>query len=272
MRDNLGIYFQRMMDIGVNTIFSLIRTLNFIIGLWVLPTWLYSVVADQKRGVRALDKLLPSAIRADFWAVVRIIDRTLAASLRGLVLQGIAVGTATYLSLTLLERAGLSAIRYRLLAAVLAGLMELVPDIGPYLWAIPAGIIGFSNSTEAGLILLGTYALGRWLVHRLLVSRFEQRVVRDIHPAIMVVAIVALSEFGVLWLFLAAPLVAIVRDLFRYVYGRLSEPPRPAGLLPDEPLTAPQSVKAIPARQVARQRSRRRRRVDEVQEPAIQDA
>jgi predicted PurR-regulated permease PerM len=156
-----------------------------------------------------------------------------------------------------LEGFGLLAIKYKLLAAVLAGLMELIPDIGPFLWAIPAAAIGFASSREMGLALLGTYLLGRWLVHRLFVARVKERVEGGIHPAFLVVAIVALSQFGVLWLFLAAPVVVIIRDLFRYVYGRVSEPPRPVGLLPGEPLPVSQPVTLIPARRASRRRNRR---------------
>lgn len=257
LRDNLATYFQSATDLGIGALFSLIKTFSFVVGLLVLPTWLYSVMADQKRVRRALDGALPDWARADFWAVERIVDRTLSVSLRGLVLQAIAVGIATYLGLALLEQFGLLAIKYKLLAAVIAGLMELIPDIGPFLWAIPAGAIGFANSREMGLALLTTYLLGRWLVHRLLVSRVERRVVGSIHPAFLVVAIVALSQFGVLWLFLAAPVIAIARDLFRYVYGRVSDPPRPAGLLPGEPLPVPQAATSVPARQAARRRNRR---------------
>jgi predicted PurR-regulated permease PerM len=271
VRDNLASYFQRATDLGIGALFSLIKTFSFVIGLLVLPTWIYSVMADQKKARRALDRALPDGAKADFWAVVRIVDRSLSASLRGLVVQGIAVGVATYLGLALLENLGLLAIKYKLLAAVLAGLMELIPDIGPFLWAIPAGAIGFANSWQMGVSLLGTYFLGRWLVHRLLVSRFEQRVVGGIHPAFLVVAIVALSQFGVLWLFLAAPVVVIARDLFRYVYGRLSDPPRPAGLLPGEPLPTPQAATSLPARQASRRRNRRGTPPQgEVQEPVVQ--
>jgi predicted PurR-regulated permease PerM len=257
LRDNLAIYFQSATDLGIGALFSLIKTFSFVVGLLVLPTWLYSVMADQKRARRALDGALPDWAKADFWAVVRIVDRTLSVSLRGLVLQAIAVGLATYLGLLLLEQFGLLAIKYKLLAAVLAGLMELIPDIGPFLWAIPAGAIGFAHSREMGLALLAAYLLGRWLVHRLLVSRVERRVVGGIHPAFIVVAIVALSQFGILWLFLAAPVVAIARNLFRYVYGRVSDPPRPAGLLPGEPLPVPQEARSVPARQASRRRNRR---------------
>jgi predicted PurR-regulated permease PerM len=271
IRDNLAASIQAATSASVGTLLDLVRTFGFLIGLLVLPTWLYSIVADQKRGKSALDRMLPDRVRPDFWAMVRIVNRSLSTYLRGLALQGLAVGAATYLGLALLEQWGLLAIQYKLLAAVLAGLMELVPDVGPFLWAIPAAIIGFSSSPEMGLSLLGTYLVSRWLVHRLLVSRIERRVVGDIHPGLLVVAIVALSQFGFLWLFLAAPIVSIVRDLFRYVYGRVSEPPRPAGLLPGEPLPAPQTAKAVPARQAARRRNRRRGEPQrEAEGPAVQ--
>jgi hypothetical protein len=53
-----------------------------------------------------------------------------------------------------------------------------------------------------------------------------------VHPAILVPAVVMIGQFGVLWLLLSAPIVAIAADLVRYVHGRLSEPPMPAGVLP----------------------------------------
>jgi hypothetical protein len=57
-----------------------------------------------------------------------------------------------------------------------------------------------------------------------------------IHPAILVVILVIASQFGLIWLFLGAPLAQIAYDLYRYIYGRVSDPPRPAGLMPGEPL------------------------------------
>ncbi|HUM71248.1 MAG TPA: AI-2E family transporter, partial [Chloroflexota bacterium] len=37
------------------------------------------------------------------------------------------------------------------------------------------------------------------------------------------------------WVLAAAPITAVFRDVFRYVYGRLSDPPLPAGVLPGRP-------------------------------------
>jgi hypothetical protein len=77
-------------------------------------------------------------------------------------------------------------------------------------------------------LLLGSTLLG---------SRLKARRL-NVHPAIMVPGVVVISQFGVGWLLLSAPIVAIATDLVRYVHGRLSEPPTPAGILPGETVPA----------------------------------
>jgi hypothetical protein len=44
--------------------------------------------------------------------------------------------------------------------------------------------------------------------------------------------VVCSQVFGLAGAILSAPLGAVSRDVFSYLYGRLSEPPRPAGELP----------------------------------------
>jgi len=77
-----------------------------------------------------------------------------------------------------------------------------------------------------------------WLSNFLFGQRLQRQIL-DMHGALLVLVLVVLSSFGPLWVLLSAPVAAILRDLFRYAYGRLSDPPRPAGLLPGEPLPVP---------------------------------
>ena len=74
----------------------------------------------------------------------------------------------------------------------------------------------------AGAALLETHLHG---------PRIERRSI-DIHPFILMPALVVASQFNLLLVILAAPLLVVARDLFRYVYGRLGDPPRPAGVMP----------------------------------------
>jgi predicted PurR-regulated permease PerM len=232
-RANLDVFLAELVNLTLTTMLGLVNTIGFLLGFLIIPAWLLSVLNDQKSGVRALNRLLPEAMQADFWAILRIFDRSLRTFVQGQVLLGVLVGLLVYLGLSLLELLGWPVIPYKLLLAMFAGLMQLIPSIGPFLGTTPAIIAGLTFSLEMALAILAVYIGVQLLINNLVVPHTERRVV-DIHPAVLVIAIVALSEFGIWWVLLAAPITAIIRDLFRYVYGRFREPPRPAGLLPGE--------------------------------------
>ena len=56
--------------------------------------------------------------------------------------------------------------------------------------------------------------------------------------------VIAIGQLGPGWLLLSAPIVAFATDVIRYAHGRLSEPPRPAGLLPGSESPEPQAAAA----------------------------
>jgi predicted PurR-regulated permease PerM len=219
---------------------GIVRTItnvaSVVIGLVVLPTWILSVVSRHRVGQRAIDRRLAPWLRADFWAIVRILDRAAGAYVRGYVVIAFLVGVFTYIGLTLAERAGVPLYQSKLALAVLAGMLQVIPELGPLLGYAPALLIAFFSPPRAVAYLV-VYVASRWVVgtffgRRLIESRL------GVPPAIMVLGVVAVSQFGVVWLFVAGPLIAALWDLVRYLHGRLSEPARPAGVLPGEPLPA----------------------------------
>jgi predicted PurR-regulated permease PerM len=126
--------------------------------------------------------------------------------------------------------------------AMFSGLMAFVPTLGSILGSVPVILLGMVTvSPETGLYLLIMYLIVWQIISNFVAPSIEKRIV-DIHPALLIVIIVMVSELGLFWVLLAAPVTAMIRDLFRYAYGRLSDPPRPAGLLPGE--TGPISTEA----------------------------
>lgn len=236
---NAQTYLSGLVNLVMNAALGLVNTIGFILGFLVVPAWVLMVLQDQRQASRAINRLLPDWLRADFWAVLRILDRAFGAFLRGQLLTALVVAGLTFLGLELLVRLmGLqNALRYQLLLAMIAGLTQLIPSIGPFLGAIPAVLIGFSVSTQLGLLIIVTYIIVQQIVAYFVAPRVERNVL-DAHPALMIMIVVALSQFGFWWVLLATPITAITYNLYRYIYGRFSDPPRPAGLLPDEPLPA----------------------------------
>jgi hypothetical protein len=66
-----------------------------------------------------------------------------------------------------------------------------------------------------------------------------------VHRAVVIPGVVLLSTLGPLALILSAPILGFLTDFVRYTYGRLSDPPRPAGVLPDEPATVQPPASAV---------------------------
>jgi predicted PurR-regulated permease PerM len=121
-------------------VLSLVNTISFILGFIVVPTWLLYILTDQPRGKQALDRLLPPWLRGDFWAVLGIFDRAFGRFIRGQMFTGLVTALLVYLGLELLVRFyGLeTAGRYGVLLAMIAGITQLIPSIGPFLGVIPA--------------------------------------------------------------------------------------------------------------------------------------
>lgn len=232
LRTNFVDYLQGLGNFLLDSALSIVNTVTFLLGFFLIPFWLFYVLMDQRAGAEIVNRSLHHRIRTDFWSVATILDRVFSGYLRGQLILGLAVGSAAGIGLLALELFGLH-VNYILLLAVIAGMTELVPVIGPILGAIPAVILGFVDSPTTGLAVLALYIAIQQLENNFLVPRIVGDSV-GLHPAVLMVLLVVCSQvFGLLGAILSAPLGAVSRDVFTYLYGRLSDPPRPAGELPE---------------------------------------
>jgi predicted PurR-regulated permease PerM len=232
LRANFVNYLQSIGQFLVNSVLSVVNTVTFLLGFFLIPFWLFYVLMDQRAGRDYLDRMIHPRLRADFWAMITIIDHDLSGYLRGQLILGTSVGLAAWIGLTALNMAGMK-IPYTVLLAVVAGITELVPVIGPIIGAIPAILLGLADSPTTALAVTILYIAIQQLENHILVPRIIGESV-GVHPAILMVVLVVCSQvFGLLGAILSAPLSAMARDLFLYLYGRLSDPPSPAGVLPE---------------------------------------
>ncbi|HEY1298306.1 MAG TPA: AI-2E family transporter [Chloroflexota bacterium] len=252
VRNNALSYVQGVLYVAFLTVVGLFSTLGFVIGFLGIPTWLVAVMSDHRAGMRAVNRVLPLSVQPDFWAILRILDRTFSAFVRGQLLYGVITAFAIYAGFFLLEQLGLSAGQFRLVLALIAGLTQLIPAVGPVLGTIPAVAVALTESPSAAVATLAMYVIVYFVLGAFVASRVADRYV-NMHPAIFVIVLVLLSQFGFLWVLVAAPLSIVLRDLFRYVYGRLSDPPAPAGVAPGERVVVPITRRLTRAgREVAR--------------------
>jgi predicted PurR-regulated permease PerM len=189
--------------------------------------------------------LAPPSHKPEISILLARIERTWNAFFRGQITLMIVIGMISWLGLTILGVPGAVSL------AIIAGLLELIPNLGPIIATIPAVIVAllqgstlfsFSNLTVA-LLVLGFYILVQQLENSVVVPRVLGDAVELPPLVVMTGVLVGGTVGGILGALLATPIIATGREILRYVYHKLlGDDPFPPELeAPRQDLQRPQS-------------------------------
>jgi predicted PurR-regulated permease PerM len=199
-----------------------------IFGFLIIPVWAFYLLKDRPSLVRSFEASLPPEWEPDIHAVAGIVGRVFSSWIRGQVLLGVTVGVATFLGLLALG-AAVDPIfsRFAVLLAVIAGVLELLPIIGPIIAAVPAILIAATAGLEAAGAAFLLYLAVQQVENNLLVPKIQGDAT-SLHPsAVMFALVIGGAVAGLLGAILALPVTAAARDVYRYLFARLSVPPGP---------------------------------------------
>lgn len=212
------------------TISAVVRAATFVFGLVVVPVWLFFVLKDREGFARAVASAMPPAWRGDVQSILGLLGRVGGRWVRGQLLLGASIFVATAIGLTILTFLGFSEFgQFTLVLALIAGVLEWFPIIGPIVAAVPAILIGLSIGFPAAIAAVILYIAIQQLENNVLVPKVMGDAV-ELHPAVMILALVVGGAlFGIGGAILAAPVVAAGRDLYRYGFHRFGgQPPADA--------------------------------------------
>ncbi|GAB4218642.1 MAG: hypothetical protein Fur009_0400 [Candidatus Microgenomates bacterium] len=118
-----------------------------------------------------------------------------------------AVGALTYIGLTILK------ISFALPLAILAGSLEILPNLGPTIAAIPSIIVGLSQSPILGIAALILAIIVQQLENNLLVPVVMKKFV-GLNPTVTLTALIIGGKIaGILGVLLAVPSVLIIEEI-----------------------------------------------------------
>ena len=133
--------------------------------------------------------------------------------LRGQLLLSAIIGVVVLVGLLALG------VPYAVLLALVAAVGEAVPMVGPILSAIPAVLVGLTQSPTTGLLVLALYVVVQQLENHLIVPKVMERAV-EIHPLAIMLALLAGSQLmGITGAILSVPVAAafaVILDEFRH--------------------------------------------------------
>jgi len=225
------------------------------LAFFIIPVWGFFLLKDRPALVRAAQASIPPEWLPDVEAVVAIVSRVFGSWVRGQVLLGLTVGIATFGGLLILgEAVDPIFSRFAILLAVVAGVLELLPIIGPIIAAVPAILLAATAGLDAVGAAFILYFGVQQVENNLLVPKIQGDAT-NLHPsAVMVALIVGATIGGLLGAILALPVTAAARDVYRYLFARLSvaaDPPATATAVApatDTPVAPPQEESTTPDR------------------------
>lgn len=134
-------------------------------------------------------------------------EKRMSAWMWGQLILMTVIGTISFIGLSILG------VRYAFPLAVIAGLFEVIPFIGPVSSAIPAFVVAAPVSWILGLSVLVLYFIIQQLENNLIVPLVMQKAV-GLHPIVTLIALAIGGKLGgILGIILSVPLALIIETV-----------------------------------------------------------
>ncbi len=181
----------------------------YLIEALLVPVLAFYFVTDSDRLLQGVLGAVPQEHHGRVRLLARDIDHTLLAYVRGQLILCLVAAIVISVTLRALD------VRVFLTLGILAGLSRAVPVLGPIVAVIPIVIITFIQcGPEAALTALGIFVAIQSIESKLVMPKVIGHQAA-LHPVVVIIALLIGGEFlGILGMFVAVPIVAILRVAF----------------------------------------------------------
>jgi predicted PurR-regulated permease PerM len=194
-----------------NTTFGVIGDLYVIFFLGLFFT------ASPSTYTKGFIRLMPVKGRDKAKEVVAKLGSTLTKWIKGQLFSMLVVFILTAIGLAIIG------IPLWLVLALIAGLLSFVPNFGPLISLIPAVLMGYLDSPNTALLVVGLYMLVQALESNLITPQIQKKLI-NIPPALIILAQLFMGVLSGGWgLILALPIVAITMVLVEELYLKKME-------------------------------------------------
>lgn len=198
---------------GTNAIFS--RTVGLFNGLFAVITILvisYYLVAADRGMKKFIQDIVPSNYRDLIMNLIEKIQRKMGLWVVGQLILSVFIFLLTYIGLSILG------IKYALFLALIAGLLEVVPYVGPFLAAIPAVFFALIQSPALVIGVIVLYIIIQKTEGYILVPKVMEKTVGTSPLVVLLALLIGFKLAGILGLLLAVPLAGaitvVIAELF----------------------------------------------------------
>lgn len=180
----------------------------------------FYIVAEQRSMKQFIATLIPSAHHEFTAQLVEKIQHKMGLWLLGQLILSFSIFLLTFIGLSLLQ------VPNALLLAVMAGLFEVIPYIGPFISAIPAIIVALAIGPTLALAVAIMYLLIQKLEGYVLVPKVMEKTVGTSPLVVMVALLVGFKLAGIIGLLIAVPLVGALTLVMNEVISSRQNTPQ----------------------------------------------
>ncbi len=199
--------------------------LSALLDLFFILVMLFYLMRDGPIFAAGVVNAVPESYQGDVRLLLHELGLIWNAYLRGQIILCLAIAAVVFTAALILG------LPQPILLGIVAGFLEFIPNLGPALALIPAVMFSLTAdsatipSLQAGplyaLVVILTYTSIQQLEAMFLVPRVLGRSL-DLHPFVILVAIlIGANVAGIVGVVLAAPSVATIRLLARYLRSKL---------------------------------------------------
>lgn len=161
---------------------------NFFINMIIVLVLAFFMQIEKENIIRWLRGFFPSDYRTYVDNKFEVMHSKIGQWARGELLLMLTIFSLTLVALLILR------MPYALTLAVLAGICEFIPAIGPFIAAVPSVLIAFTQGGFVmGLVVMGVYYIIQWCENNLLVPLIMKRAVGLSPIAILFAMLVGVS-------------------------------------------------------------------------------
>lgn len=207
--EKIGSYTLQLASVSVSAVFSFASTMIELITVPIITFYMIKKGAAFCEGFIAL---FPAAYTGHLRALFQEMHFVLSAYIRGQLTLCVLMACVVFVGMMILD------IPYPLVIGLLAGLVEMVPIIGPIIGAVPPVLLGLTLGTGVMLKVILFYIIVQQLDSHLIMPKLMGSII-NVHPvAIILGVLVGGHLYGIVGMMIAVPLLAVLQVLLRHMW------------------------------------------------------
>jgi predicted PurR-regulated permease PerM len=186
---------------------------SVVISAITVPVMLYYFLQDGHKLIPNIQRFFPNRLNDQISDVLTKMNETISHYVAGEALELLFVGTFTGLGYLIIG------MPYALLLGVVAGFMNIIPYLGPYIGLAPALIIASTISWEQAALVCVVVVIVQQLDGNFIYPNVVGKAL-DIHPLTIIILLLVVGNlWGIIGMIIGVPIYAVVKTVVQYWYS-----------------------------------------------------